>query len=158
MSGHGPAMELSPQTDTVAHHSTNGGAAKSLFARVADVNSDGSLEAADDETLNATRSTREDAVGMQRMGKEQQLVRRFKQLSIISFVAIATAAWEIGLFIISPGLINGGRSGLVYNTIWNFIGFGPIYLSMAEMASMAPIAGAQCTCGIDSPPRVAKGS
>jgi hypothetical protein len=27
--------------------------------------------------------------------------------------------------------------------IWNFVGFGPIYLSMAEMASMAPIAGAQ---------------
>jgi len=77
------------------------------------------------------------------MGKDQQLVRHFRLLSITSFVAIATAAWEIGLFVISPGLIDGGRSGLVWNTIWNFIGFGPIYLSMAEMASMAPIAGAQ---------------
>lgn len=32
---------------------------------------------------------------------------------------------------------------LVYTVIWNFVGFCPIYLSMAEMASMAPIAGAQ---------------
>jgi hypothetical protein len=55
--------------------------------------------------------------GMRRMGKDQQLVRHFRLLSITSFVAIATAAWEIGLFVISPGLIDGGRSGLVWNTI-----------------------------------------
>lgn len=76
---------------------------------------------------------------MQRMGKTQELIRRFRQISMISFVAIATAAWEIGLFIISPGLINGGRSGLIYSSIWNFIGFGPIYLSMSEMASMVRV-------------------
>lgn len=52
-------------------------------------------------------------------------------------------AWELGVFVISPGLIDGGRSGLIYNTLWNFVGFAPVYLSMAEMASMAPIAGAQ---------------
>jgi hypothetical protein len=55
--------------------------------------------------------------GMRRMGKDQQLVRHFRLLSITSFVAIATAAWEIGLFVISPGLIDGGRSGLIWNTI-----------------------------------------
>lgn len=81
-------------------------------------------------------TTAQDAHDMQRMGKTQELIRRFRQISMISFVAIATAAWEIGLFIISPGLINGGRSGLIYSSIWNFIGFGPIYLSMSEMASM----------------------
>lgn len=89
-----------------------------------------------DAVLRTTMTTTQDAYDMQRMGKTQELIRRFRQISMISFVAIATAAWEIGLFIISPGLINGGRSGLIYSSIWNFIGFGPIYLSMSEMASM----------------------
>ena len=54
---------------------------------------------------------------------------------------MATAAWEIGIFLTTQGLIDGGRAGLIYSVIWNFIGFGPIYLSMAEMSSMAPTAG-----------------
>jgi choline transport protein len=96
-----------------------------------------------DEHRTATKSTREDAENMRRMGRSQQLIRHFRLLSVASFVAIATAAWEIGLFEISPALTDGGQPALVYSVIWNFIGFGPIYLSMAEMASMAPIAGAQ---------------
>jgi choline transport protein len=96
-----------------------------------------------DEHRAATKSTREDAENMRRMGRSQPLVRHFRLLSVASFAAIATAAWEIGLFEISPALTDGGRPALVYSVIWNFIGFGPIYLSMAEMASMAPIAGAQ---------------
>ncbi|KAK3717684.1 hypothetical protein LTR37_005751 [Vermiconidia calcicola] len=95
------------------------------------------------DKLKATKSTYEDFQGMQRMGKEQQLVRHFRQLSMTSFVALATASWEIGLFIISPALIDGGRAGLIWSVLWCWVGFAPIYLSMAEMASMAPIAGAQ---------------
>lgn len=101
------------------------------------------LDDDDDATHTAHKSTREDAENMRRMGRSQQLVRSFRLFSVASFTAIATAAWEIGLFEISPGLTDGGRPALVYSVIWNFIGFGPIYLSMAEMASMAPIAGAQ---------------
>ncbi|KAI5361429.1 Putative amino acid/polyamine transporter I [Septoria linicola] len=96
-----------------------------------------------DGTLSGTKSTHADTANMQRMGKNQELVRHFKFLSIAAFTALATAAWELGLFLLTPGLINGGRSGLVYSTLWNFLGFAPIYLSMAEMASIAPIAGAQ---------------
>ncbi|KAK5731770.1 hypothetical protein LTR17_011121 [Elasticomyces elasticus] len=96
-----------------------------------------------DEPWTATKSTPKDATDMKRMGKQQQLVRRFGFLSTVSFVALATAAWEIGLFVLTPGLVDGGRAGLVWNVLWNIVGFGPIYLSMAEMASMAPIAGAQ---------------
>ena len=98
------------------------------------------------ETDNAGdgfKSTNADAANMARMGVDQQLMRHFRVLSMASFVAIATAAWEIGLFNLTPGLTNGGLPALVYSVLWNFIGFGPIYLSMAEMASMAPIAGAQ---------------
>jgi choline transport protein len=96
-----------------------------------------------EEPTDAMKSTSADARNMQRMGKNQQLVRHFRVLSMASFVAIATAAWEIGLFNLTPGLTNGGLPALVYSVLWNFIGFGPIYFSMAEMASMAPIAGAQ---------------
>jgi choline transport protein len=93
--------------------------------------------------LVATNSTSHDVADMRRMGKGQQLIRRFRFFSVTAFVAIATAAWEIGLFLLTPGLVDGGRAGLVWNSLWNFIGFAPVYLSMAEMASMAPIAGAQ---------------
>lgn len=96
-----------------------------------------------DEPTDGMKSTSGDQRNMQRMGKNQQLVRHFRVLSMASFVAIATAAWEIGLFNLTPGFTNGGLPGVVYSVLWNFIGFGPIYFSMAEMASMAPIAGAQ---------------
>lgn len=96
-----------------------------------------------DEPTDGLKSTSGDQRNMHRMGKNQQLVRHFRVLSMASFVAIATAAWEIGLFNLTPGLTNGGLPAVVYSVLWNFIGFGPIYFSMAEMASMAPIAGAQ---------------
>ena len=95
------------------------------------------------EAIDQFKSTDADAANMARMGKDQQLMRHFRILSMASFVAIATAAWEIGLFNLTPGLTNGGLPGLVYSVLWNFIGFAPIYLSMAEMASIAPTAGAQ---------------
>lgn len=118
--------------------------AKEVQPTVKAVDNEGTASLEDqDGNLRATKSTVQDAEGMRRMGKDQQLVRHFRMLSITSFTAIATAAWEIGLFLLTPGLVDGGRSGLVYNTLWNFIGFGPIYLSMAELSSMAPIAGAQ---------------
>lgn len=92
---------------------------------------------------NATKSSSTDAENMRRMGRDQELVRNFRMFSMASFAAMATAIWEFSLFQISPALINGGRPVLIYATIWSFIGFAPIYLSMAEMSSMAPIAGAQ---------------
>lgn len=94
----------------------------------------------DSDVFNSTPA---DAANMRRMGKDQQLVRRFRVLSTTSFVAIATGAWEFPIFNLTAGLTNGGPPILVYGIMWNFVGFAPIYLSMAEMASMAPIAGAQ---------------
>lgn len=92
---------------------------------------------------SVTHSTPDDEAGMRRMGKEQQLVRHFRQLSVTSFTALSVAAWELGLFLVSPALINGGRAGLIWGTLWISIGFAPVYISMAEMASMASTAGAQ---------------
>lgn len=138
--GHGEAVEMVSRPG--AANSSVQFATKAAASDVKVVTNE-ELTEAQQQDLAATKSTYDDARGMQRMGKEQQLVRHFRQLSITSFVALATVAWELGLFLLSPGLINGGRAGLVWNTLWSFIAFGPIYLSMAEMASMAPIAGAQ---------------
>jgi len=95
------------------------------------------------EVRDGFKSTSADAINMRRMGKDQQLVRHFRVLSMASFVAVSTAAWELTVFNLTAGLTNGGLPELVYSILWNFVGFAPIYLSMAEMASMAPIAGAQ---------------
>lgn len=96
-----------------------------------------------DEADAQHQSTSSDVRNMRRMGRNQELVRHFRMMSMISFVAVATSAWETTLFVLTPALTNGGRAGLVWSSIWSFICFAPIYLSMAEMASMAPIAGAQ---------------
>ncbi|TKX20009.1 amino acid permease-like protein 7 [Elsinoe australis] len=139
---HGDGVEL---TDRSNHATTAGNTFKEDIepaVREVDSEESHSLEG-QDAALRATRSTAADGANMRRMGKEQQLVRYFRFFSITSFTAIATATWEIGLFVITPALVDGGRAGLLWNAFWCFLGFAPIYLSMAEMASMAPIAGAQ---------------
>ncbi|KAK5702464.1 hypothetical protein LTR17_022297 [Elasticomyces elasticus] len=145
--GHDDEVEMVDHPSTTTRASTDIGVSREKFAVIVDVNGADSMENQDesmnDENLKMSKSTAGDAAGMRRMGKQQQLVRHFRLVSTVSFVALATAAWEIGLFVITPGLTDGGRAGLVWNVLWNIVGFGPIYLSMAEMASMAPIAGAQ---------------
>lgn len=81
---------------------------------------------------DSSHSSYNDLCDMKRMGKEQKFERTFRQLSITSFVSLATASWEIGLFLISPALIDGGRAGLVWSSLWCWIGFAPIYLSMVS--------------------------
>ncbi|KAF2218521.1 amino acid/polyamine transporter I [Elsinoe ampelina] len=131
-------MELTDRSGIAAHDKDDiNPAVKEL-----DGENSTSLEA-QDAILEKTKSTSADHANMRRMGKEQQLVRYFRFFSITSFTAIATASWELGLFLITPALVDGGRAGLLWNSLWCFVGFAPIYLSMAEMASMAPIAGAQ---------------
>lgn len=92
LSEHGTAIEVTPRTEKTEHHGTHATHHfKDKMANTADVNTTADfLEGQDDEELRATKSTRQDAAGMRRMGKEQQLVRYFRQLSITSFVAIAT--------------------------------------------------------------------
>lgn len=103
-----------------------------------------SLEA---NEAGVTKSTSSDVLAMQRMGKDQQFMREYRYLSIASFASIAMATWEIGLFTIGQSLLDGGSPGLLWGTLWNFVCAGPLWLSQAEMASMAPIAGAQVCLG-----------
>ena len=130
---HPPAYLTEPASSTPVIKDT-GFAAKEL-----------ELDSLEDQSqdVSLTQSTPDDLAGMRRMGKDQELIRQFRVLSMTSFTALATAVWEIGLFLLTPALINGGRAGTIWSILWCFVGFGPVYLSMAEMASMAPIAGAQ---------------
>lgn len=105
-------------------------------------NLENALEHNEEEEL-LYNSTRIDAGDMRRMGKSQELIRHYHLSSIVSFSALATSAWELALFQATPGIINGGLPTLIYSNVWCFIGFFPVVLSLAEMASMAPIAGAQ---------------
>ena len=43
----------------------------------------------------------------------------------------------------TQGLIDGGLAGLFWTYVWTFLGFGIVMMSLAEMASMAPISGGQ---------------
>ncbi|KAK5128831.1 hypothetical protein LTR85_000164 [Meristemomyces frigidus] len=123
----GPAVELSdyPQKATGV---------------TAEERSDGRVDTPD-EVDGPSKASLEDAIDMRRMGKQQLLVRRFRQITIAAFIGTTTSAWEYAMFLVSPGLVDGGTAGLLYNVLWSFFGFGAIYLSLAEMASMAPIAG-----------------
>jgi choline transport protein len=124
---HQPALELADRQNAVTSTAAT----------------DRSRKISDDQldTGEVHKSSHQDVDDMHRMGKQQILVRRFRQITIAAFIGTTTCAWEYALFLVSPGLIDGGTAGLLYNVLWSFFGFGTIYLSLAEMASMAPIAG-----------------
>lgn len=89
------------------------------------------------------KSTLSDDRNMQRMGHKQELIRRYRVFSMVSFVTIATSAWCLNAFVITPAIVDGGVPSMIWSNVWCFVGYIPIILSMAEMSSMAPIAGAQ---------------
>ena len=70
--------------------------------RPAGLGREDAIEAGDEQNM-VTKSTRDDNENMRRMGWRQELVRHFRLLSVASFAAIATAAWEIGPLRNLPG-------------------------------------------------------
>lgn len=95
------------------------------------------------EVDSVYKSTDADKEAMRRLGHSQELVRHYDFLSMLSFVVMATSSWQLTFFSATPALVDGGLPSLIWSVFWCAIGFVPILLSMAEMASMAPIAGAQ---------------
>ncbi|KAK1811741.1 hypothetical protein LTR12_013876 [Friedmanniomyces endolithicus] len=103
-----------------------------------------------------------DQANMARMGKDQEMKRVFRQVSLISFTAIImgrqdgdvgraadtavdilSGTWQWMLMANTQGLINGGRGGLFWSYIWTLAGYGLLAVSLADMASMCPTAGGQ---------------
>ena len=104
----GDAVEMVPNPSVKESSNGFGWEKSGTTTVVAETDQDDILEENIDEHNAATKSTRDDHEDMRRMGRNQELVRHFRLLSVASFVAIATAAWEIGLFEITPGLVDGG--------------------------------------------------
>ncbi|PSK46333.1 Choline transport protein [Elsinoe australis] len=88
-------------------------------------------------------STAADMQHMERMGKQQQLQRNFRQITSFSFSMILVATWETVFGVAGLGLTNGGSAGFIYMYIVVWIAFLCVYTSMAEMGSMAPTSGGQ---------------
>ncbi|KAK0986632.1 hypothetical protein LTS01_009818 [Friedmanniomyces endolithicus] len=110
--GYSDEVEMADHSASVTRPSKDNGMIREKLTAIADVNTENTLED-QDATLLLSKSTPADAANMRRMGKPQQLIQHFRFLSTVSFVALATAAWEIGLFVLTPGLTDGGRAGLV---------------------------------------------
>lgn len=97
----------------------------------------------DDNDVYVRNQLQADDDAMQRMGRKQELVRYMRPFTMICFSSLSSAPWQSCMLVFTQCLIDGGRPNAIYSLIWTFVGFVPIYLSMAEMSSMAPIAGAQ---------------
>ncbi len=77
------------------------------------------------------------------LGKKQVLKRRFGFTSIFAFAICELITWETVLALFSQGLNNGGPVGLVYGFLIAWLSTLSVYVVIAELASMAPIAGGQ---------------
>lgn len=87
------------------------------------------------QDLTADERDRED---LARLGKKQVLKRNFGFLSMLGFSCTMLITWEGLLILFVQGLTNGGPAGLIYGFILAWIGTLAVFLTLAEMASMAP--------------------
>ncbi|RAL07664.1 amino acid permease [Aspergillus homomorphus CBS 101889] len=72
-----------------------------------------------------------------------RLERYLGFLPMLSFAATLQASWESLAGSLYAGLLNGGPVVIIYGLTLSFVGSLSLTLSMAEMASINPVAGAQ---------------
>ncbi|KAJ5591694.1 uncharacterized protein N7459_002063 [Penicillium hispanicum] len=96
-----------------------------------------------EETPSQKSGTAHDKQDMWRVGRDQELNRNFRFLSVLGFSAVLMCTWEAVLFGSSYGLTDGGKGGMIYTYLGGLAGFTFVILSMAEIASMAPTSGGQ---------------
>lgn len=83
------------------------------------------------------QGTAADRRDMRELGRSQELRRNFQFLSILGFGCTLIATWEVLVTTLITSLTDGGTAGLLWGFIIVVIGFFFVYLSIAEMASMA---------------------
>ncbi|KAK5173807.1 uncharacterized protein LTR77_002488 [Saxophila tyrrhenica] len=101
--------------------------------------SDGETQQVSGKDYDTTPDKRD----MRRLGKKQELKRRFRFFSIVGYVIVLGLTWEFSLVMGAFSLSNGGAAGAIWLTLFVCCGMGMVMLSMAEMASMAPTSGGQ---------------
>ena len=84
-----------------------------------------------------------DDLALARLGKKQVLKRRFNFLAIVGFAMAELITWETVLTLFSQSFNNGGPAGAFYGYIIACLSTLSTYTVIAELASMAPIAGGQ---------------
>ncbi|KAK4495356.1 hypothetical protein PRZ48_013687 [Zasmidium cellare] len=89
------------------------------------------------------QGTEADRREMSALGRVQQLRRNFQFLSIVGLGCTLIATWEVLLTTITSVLTNGGTAGVIWGFVLVVAGFSFVYMSIAEMASMAPTSGGQ---------------
>ncbi|OCK76744.1 putative GABA permease [Lepidopterella palustris CBS 459.81] len=89
------------------------------------------------------QGTVQDRQDMTTLGRVQELRRNFRFISLLGFGCTLISTWEIIVTTLGIALTNGGTAGLVWGYIAIVIGFTLVYMSVAEMASMAPTSGGQ---------------
>ncbi|KAK4913685.1 hypothetical protein LTR49_018019 [Elasticomyces elasticus] len=80
---------------------------------------------------------------MYRLGRKQESKRRFRYFSIAGYVVVLGNTWDFAVVTSTFGLANGGIAGTIWMSIIVCIGMVLSVLSLAEVASMAPISGGQ---------------
>ncbi|KAK5993514.1 Amino-acid permease BAT1-like protein [Cladobotryum mycophilum] len=115
---------------------------KNLDIQIRNMDSVESKTGHHDATKLPSRADRDVAI-LARMGKKQVLKRNFGFLSMLSFTCTILATWEGVLVLFATGFENGGPAGLVYQYILVWGGVFCSFVSIAELASMAPTAGGQ---------------
>jgi amino acid transporter len=84
------------------------------------------------------------------LGKKQVLRRNFKFITMLGFASTVLVAWEILPVISVYALQDGGTAIVFWGLVVGCIGMTFVYASLAEMASMFPTAGGQCTQTVQS--------
>ncbi|RLL97436.1 hypothetical protein CFD26_106440 [Aspergillus turcosus] len=86
---------------------------------------------------------------------KQRMERKFGSLSILALSVTLLASWESIASGFAPGLLNGGPAALVWGMLLSMTGMMALALSLGEMASILPLAGAQYHwTALLAPPRI----
>ncbi|KAK5109723.1 hypothetical protein LTR62_006563 [Meristemomyces frigidus] len=89
------------------------------------------------------RGTDEDRLQMKVLGRVQETRRMFTFVSMLGFGSTLMVTWEVILANLFAILTNGGTAGMFWGYLIVVTGYVFVYLSLAEMSSMAPTSGGQ---------------
>ncbi|KAF7190827.1 putative amino-acid permease PB24D3.02c [Pseudocercospora fuligena] len=93
------------------------------------------------ETSSDFNETVHDRIEMERFGNRRRLRRSLNAVTVGSFMVIAMTSWAYVLNGASLGLFAAGTGGTIFVYIGTSVCYASIIVSMAELASMIPLAG-----------------
>ncbi|MCJ1246644.1 hypothetical protein MMC30_003853 [Trapelia coarctata] len=95
------------------------------------------------DTMEGMTAEERDRINLARLGKKQVLKRNFGFMSMLSFSCTILGTWEGIIVLFATGFTNGGPAGMIYGFIVAWVGTSSIFVTIAELVSLAPTAGGQ---------------